>query len=182
MKYTIPLILALLSANLFAQEARVVSKDANLRERPTKNSKIVRVVPRGLKLELAEKDGNWYLVSFKNSTGWIHSAAVRFTKERNQTPRKTDKKETDSSPIKALFVGELDNPKLKLQNNSKRDIELDLGGVIFEIKAGLQRTIDIARGSYEYIVTAKGLAPIRGVKRFETKHAYSWAFVIDGDD
>lgn len=176
MKILILIFLASFSVGAFAQDARVASKTANLREKPTVKAQVVSVLPQGTTLKITDKKGNWYNVRTDKNAGWMHAVTLRFTEKSGLKPVTTSKRETGDVPIKAIFVGELNNPTLTISNNSIRPMELILGNVLYEIEAGAEKTIDLKPGSYEYTATSKGLSSITGVKSFVRKRSYTWAF------
>ncbi len=178
MKKLIPIIIALFSASLFAQDASVVSNGANLREGPSMSARVVKVLPRGTKLSFTDKKGNWNFVRSDKHTGWIHSITLRFTEKSGHKPITTKKPETGKVPIKAVFVGEIGNPTLKITNNSQRKVELVLGGVLYEIAPRSEKNIELKRGSYEYTLSSDGVPSVSGVKKFDKKQIYTWAFNV----
>ena len=179
MKKLIPVIIALFSFSAFAQDATVISRNANLREGPSMSARVVKVLQRGTKLSFTDNKGSWYFVSSDKTTGWIHSNTLRFTEKSGHKPITTEKRETGKVPIKAIFVGEIGNPTLKITNNSQRKVELVLGGSLYEIEPRSEKNIELKRGSYEYTLSSDGVPSISGVKKFEKKQIYTWAFNVD---
>ena len=178
MKNLIPLILVLFSFSAFAQDANVSSKSANLRSKPTTKARIVKVLKRGTSLSISDKKGNWYRVKSNRSVGWMHAVTLRFPEKSGRKPITTSRRETGKNPIKAVYAGAVGDPTLTIKNNSIRKLELVLGNILYVIDPGIEKTIDLKPGSYEFTATARGLKPMVGVKRFLRKRSYTWAFNV----
>jgi len=51
---------------------------ANIRERPTVDSRIIAKIPRGKEVSVVGKDSEWVMLKLDNeSTGWIHRSLIR---------------------------------------------------------------------------------------------------------
>ncbi len=49
----------------------------NVRESPSKNSKIVKNLPDGVNVKFLKREGNWYLVSYEDGkVGYIHKSQL----------------------------------------------------------------------------------------------------------
>ena len=179
MKSIISIFLFFFSVSVFAQDASVSSRAANLRSKPSTKSRVVRVLPRGTNLSITDRKGNWYRVRSENASGWMHAVTIRFTEKSGRKPVTTRKRERGKLPIKAIFAGETNNPTLTITNNSIRKLDLVLGNVLYVIDPGIEKTIELRPGSYEFSAEARGLRPIVGVKRFVKKRSYTWVFNIE---
>ena len=63
---------------------------ANIRERPTIDSRIIAKIPRGKEVSVVGKDSEWVMLKLDNdSIGWIHQSLIR------KTPTNTDSSEVD---------------------------------------------------------------------------------------
>jgi hypothetical protein len=63
---------------------------ANIRERPTIDSRIIAKIPRGKEVSVVGKDSEWVMLKLDNdSIGWIHRSLIR------KTPTNTDSSEVD---------------------------------------------------------------------------------------
>jgi hypothetical protein len=63
---------------------------ANIRERPTIDSRIIAKIPRGKEVSVVGKDSEWVMLKLDNDTiGWIHRSLIR------KTPTNTDSSEVD---------------------------------------------------------------------------------------
>ena len=64
---------------------------ANIRERPTIDSRIIARIPRGKEVSVVGKDSEWVMLKLDNndSIGWIHRSLIR------KTPTNTDSSEVD---------------------------------------------------------------------------------------
>ena len=63
---------------------------ANIRERPTIDSRIIARIPRGKEVSVVGKDSEWVMLKLDNdSIGWIHQSLIR------KTPTNTDSSEVD---------------------------------------------------------------------------------------
>ena len=63
---------------------------ANIRERPTIDSRITAKIPRGKEVSVVGKDSEWVMLKLDNdSIGWIHRSLIR------KTPTNTDSSEVD---------------------------------------------------------------------------------------
>ena len=181
MKKLVPFVIALFAISAFAQDASVRSSAANLREGPSMKSKVVGVLKKGTKIKTSEKKGSWYRVSSGDQTGWMHAVTLVFPEGSGQKPMTTKKRATRGVPIKARFIAELGSPTLKVMNNSRYNLELVLGGILYKIPPLGEKKIELQRGSYEFTATAEGLRPISGVKWFDKNRAYSWSFNVGLD-
>jgi uncharacterized protein YgiM (DUF1202 family) len=62
--------------------AQIITRNANVRESPTTDSRIVRKVAKGARLLLADTkptSGGWYrvLTSDTKETGWLHGSTIK---------------------------------------------------------------------------------------------------------
>lgn len=55
----------------------VVNGNLNLREQPSKDSKILKVIPIGTAVTVQEETDGWYRVDFLNAEGWVMSEFVK---------------------------------------------------------------------------------------------------------
>lgn len=63
---------------------------ANIRERPTIDSRIIAKIPRGKEVSVVGKDSEWVMLKLDNDgIGWIHRSLIR------KTPTNTDSSEVD---------------------------------------------------------------------------------------
>lgn len=68
----------------------VVDTDTlNLRESPSTDSSILRLLNRDEKVEILEQDGVWYKIKVNGTTGYVHSDYIKKTEEDNEIVNNT---------------------------------------------------------------------------------------------
>lgn len=77
--YISTVLILVLAFGVVGQDKDVVvtAKQANIRESPSAQSKVVRTVKRGELLTVSKSEGNWYYTTFDKSKGWIHYTTIR---------------------------------------------------------------------------------------------------------
>lgn len=75
------LILILFAVGGFAQDAKVISENANLRGTPTESGKVVEVLSVDSNLKIIVQKGVWFLVQSTDYAGWIHGNTIKLLKK-----------------------------------------------------------------------------------------------------
>lgn len=93
----------LVSTTEKTNSAVVISENANLRETPADEGKVVQLIAEGESVEVIKQKGAWFYVSAGNQKGWIHGNEIRFEKseQKSSTQSKSIESETElpkSSP------------------------------------------------------------------------------------
>ena len=65
-----------ISAFAVAEEV-VISAPSGANFRTGKNTRIIRALPRGTRVEVLRRDGNWSVVSYQGTTGYIYTPLTR---------------------------------------------------------------------------------------------------------
>jgi hypothetical protein len=113
---------------------KVTAEFANIRQKPSIGSPIVRQIPQGAFLEGVSKEGEWYLVKLEPdesgiTSGYVHESLVISLEEtpppkgQQQVPppveekpkaaEKAEKKEPEKTPPQAAAVQQLPRPEAK---------------------------------------------------------------------
>lgn len=79
MRVLLPLLIFILFNLAAAQEATVISDNANLRGTPNSAGKVVDVLPQNTLLQVFKDQAPWYLVQAPEYVGWIHGNTIRFS-------------------------------------------------------------------------------------------------------
>lgn len=91
-KLTAISLTALFSINISfaASTGKVKVSTANLREKADANSTVIDQISENQKVEILEKDGDWYKVKTKNLTGYLRQDLLEVTEEDTSEVEKTD--------------------------------------------------------------------------------------------
>ena len=78
----IAIIITLLCVKVNATTKGVVTEEiVNVRQTPSKEAKIVMYVSVNDKVEILEKDGDWYKIKYKNKEGYVFSDFIKVDEE-----------------------------------------------------------------------------------------------------
>ena len=83
-------LLMLLCSVALADTAEVTASSLYLREKATSSSEALRLLRQGTKVEIIEKAGNWYKVTYGKYTGYVYADYVKVTAD-DTTLEKGDK-------------------------------------------------------------------------------------------
>lgn len=118
-----------------ANTAKVVVETANLREKANSDSRILELLSANDKVEILEKDGDWYKVKAKGITGYLRNDLIKLDNEQEQnqkdqnivsdesnSPEDEQKVETKSSEQTQVETNEIKLGKQKIGENTKLKI------------------------------------------------------------
>ncbi len=118
-----------------ANTAKVVVETANLREKANSDSRILELLSANDKVEILEKDGDWYKVKAKGITGYLRNDLIKLDDEQEQnqkdqnivsdesnSPEDEQKVETKSSEQTQVETNEIKLGKQKIGENTKLKI------------------------------------------------------------
>ena len=77
--FAVALLFVLFSPVISAEavkEGTITAECLNVRQTPSTSATIVAQLLKDTEVEIKEADGNWYKVSYKNVTGWVHGDYV----------------------------------------------------------------------------------------------------------
>ena len=103
--YIITLVLIIIGVTTtFATGGTVNTNGVRMRKKPSTEAEIITNLHNGDKVEIIEKDGNWYKIKYDNEEGYIHSDFVNSegeiknnnTEESQQEQKKEDVGEENS--------------------------------------------------------------------------------------
>jgi len=79
MKLYLSLIFILVfSFTSFAQNATVISENANLRGTPSQYGKVVETLESGSAIQVIQQKGVWFLVQTSDYVGWMHGDTIKY--------------------------------------------------------------------------------------------------------
>lgn len=154
--------------------AVVISTRANLRERPSLSSKVLRELEQGEALAVVSRApvGPWYnVIHIESSTeGWINGNTI--------TIRYTEKKR--SGPVfQETETGTTDDPSIEVKNDTDRILYLKVGDdERIVISPRRSRTITKYPGTYSFYATVPAAYPAFGEREFRSGIIYTWTFYI----
>jgi len=154
--------------------AVVIAIRANLRERPSPSSAIVREVERGDMLALVNRNpvGPWYRVIHIRSSneGWINGNTIRL--------RYTDKPK--GGPVfEERSAGTNEDPSIQVTNDSGSILYLKVGDDDrIAISPHATRTMTKPPGRYSFYASSPGVLPAFGEHDFRSGIIYEWTFYI----
>ena len=115
----------------------IASESVNLREKPSTEAKVLKLVPMGYEVEALEKSGDWTKVKFEGSTGYVKSEFLETIKSSSTDKGngnkalidgKASEKKDNADPVSALRNGDEGDSVKELQQIMK-DLELYDGPV-----------------------------------------------------
>lgn len=82
------------------KEGTITAECLNVRQSPSTSATIVAQLLKDTEVEIKEADGNWYKISYKNVTGWVHGDYV-ITREVNTQTEATSVDASNASETAA---------------------------------------------------------------------------------
>lgn len=167
----------------------VSTRNANLRMSPSLNAEILDIAPKYTELNVIKLEGEWFYVYSSKGRAWIHQSTVSILPPSKDElglppplvinkPRTTTKQPTGDDKFKSVYTGSNAEPYITIINNTDRTINFELGGVKYSIITSKTQVINLDSGNYEYKVSAKGVSPLNGVKKFERGVSYTLTYTI----
>ncbi len=149
------------------------TQTANLREGPSKNTKLLKSMPKGTWLVIDKKDiENGYYSAFSTEdglTGYVYNKYVKFIEKL-----KFD--EEGSLQV----VGTIGTPyaevTIKNDTNVKTTIKIGMNSYVF--KPHETKTLNLDSGTYNIIASSPGIKPYVGKDVIKGGNAYEWRFYI----
>ena len=133
-KLTLTIIVAIIMSQMimsvsYATTATVITETLRLRKAPTTDSNILRNLDAGDKVEVLEKEGDWYKISFDGKEGYIAAEYVKIDGEGLST---TDKKQEND---KKEDVKVEEEPKVETNANTDNTVKDDNENSEVKVKA-----------------------------------------------
>src|SRR6266478_8072058 len=153
--------------------AIVISIRANLRERPSTSSTVLREVKRGDVFALVNRIpvGPWYsVIHIKSSTeGWINGNTIRiqYTEKRQAGP-----------VFEERSTGTTNDPTIQVTNDSDRILYLKVGeDDRIVISQHATRTMTKSLATYSFYASSPGAIPALGQHDFRSGHCLRMDFL-----
>ena len=148
--FLVTALLVMMASTAFAVTGTVTPTALILRKEASTSSTALQTLPKGTKLEIEYKTGDWYKVTYGRFSGYVYASYVRVTES---VPNKGETVTEDST---ALKKGDKGDAVKKLQERLK--------------ELGYYNTV--CDGDY-------GSQTVNAVKAFEKKHGYTQDGVAD---
>jgi hypothetical protein len=152
----------------------IIAERANLRERPSPTSPVIRELQRGEIIALVSREpvGPWYDVIHVESglEGWINGNTIRlrYTQKRKPGP-----------VFQERATGSYENPGIQITNDSAKTLYLKVGNDDrIVISPHSSQTISKPAGTYSYYASSPGVIPAFGEHTFKIGVVYEWTFYI----
>ena len=88
----------LYATSSFAQATGIITGvTVRMREKPTTSSEIIRNLDEDNKVDVLEKEGNWYKVSYKGDEGYVIEDYIKVTGEVGQTEKQEEEKQEENT-------------------------------------------------------------------------------------
>ena len=114
-------IVALFFINIsFAQSSATIKVEtANLREKADANSKILEQLPINQKVEILEKNGDWYKVKVKGIKGYLRQDLLNVEETKKEQPKKEETKPVQPQELKE--VENKEEPKVETVDENNKE-------------------------------------------------------------
>lgn len=160
--------------NLNVDSGLVSSQEANLREEPNKNSKILDSITQGHLVVLLERepiDGWFHVINVETSQeGYLHQSTLKVFLSKNLKK---------SELFQAEKLNYISEPEIVIKNSSYKSINLKIGKQLIAIPANTSKNLTITQGTYDYYASSPSAIPLLGIQTFENSYRYSWEFWIE---
>lgn len=93
-------LILLFNLRIFATTGIITEITVNVREKPSTNSKKVMYVTQDNKVEVLEKDGDWYKIKYNNKIGYVSSKYIQVNDSEVTSNESNSEKNTDDTIIK----------------------------------------------------------------------------------
>jgi len=100
--YSAIIILAISSSAIAADKLGVISRDANLYDKPFRDSTVIAELPTATAITILKRQGGWYQIKATEKQGWVRLTRVRLNRKNNNQPESDN--ETESG-VGALLTG-----------------------------------------------------------------------------
>lgn len=107
-----------INMSLAANTAKVSVETANLRETTDESSKILEQFSVGQKVEVLEKEGNWYKVKANGVTGYLREDLITLDNEAQDTTTKNETNTTDDEAKQENTTNKQENNIIDTKENS----------------------------------------------------------------
>lgn len=107
-----------INMSLAANTAKVSVETANLRETTDESSKILEQFSVGQKVEVLEKEGNWYKVKANGVTGYLREDLITLDNEAQDTTTKNETNTTDDEAKQENTTNKQENNITDTKENS----------------------------------------------------------------
>lgn len=151
------------------------TKEVNMRKGPSLQSDVDIVLPQGavLFVDKTQEENEFYRVLHIDSDreGYVSKKYINFQK-------KVTKSKGDMFVPTKQSGYSYTQPSVKIYNNTKLDMTLNLNGTNYKFKPNEKRTISLKAQSYDFRVSAPGVIPLVGTKTLKYGYDYDWEFYI----
>lgn len=154
--------------------ALVTARQANIREYPSLDGRILFRAKRGDALAVIDREptGTWHHVILIETAveGWMDESVIviRFTKKPRPSPI-----------IQSERTGTIEQPDIEVINDAYIDLNLKIGSILYVIPRRQRRTLTLQAGHHRFYGYAPGVSPAMGEKVFELGHRYTWTFWVE---
>ena len=100
-----------------ATQTATVNKDANLRKTTSNTSTILEIIPKNEKVEIVEKDGEWYKVIYARIRGYVKASDLKIEEDTNKDTTKDNQNTVNATNTQNVVQNPTTNITQEPENN-----------------------------------------------------------------
>lgn len=148
-------------------------KSVNLRESASVDADILKKLNVNKDIFVFEEETEndfYHIIDIESDTeGYVHKDYLKLIKPMSRNQGKTFTKDND--------IEEYDS-KIKIQNDTNRNLTLRLNSTIYTFTPYERKEIDLSPGFYTILASSPGVTPYSGGDDVISNSSYSWKFFI----